>query len=164
MAEITLEYCIDSSALIDLKDSYPMETFPAVWNKIDSIIKIGRLYAPLEVSKEIHKGDDELVHWVKKRPLMFAKPDKEQVELLKQMLTEHPAFLDWHKAVDADPWVIILARSRLIETSLFKKKIFVVSHERIVQGKTKIPNVCRYYKVPCISALQMFQEEGWSFK
>jgi hypothetical protein len=78
-------YCIDTSSLIELKIKYPREVFPTLWEKMEELIQNGQIIAPIEVKKEIEKGDDELKKWVrgKKRNRMFIKPDENQVMKVK---------------------------------------------------------------------------------
>lgn len=62
MADIEdIVYCIDTSALIDLNRMYSRDIFPTLWRRLGDLVKSGRLFAPLEVLREVEKGDDELV-------------------------------------------------------------------------------------------------------
>jgi len=53
-------YIIDTSSLIEMKNRYPKKNFPSLWEKVEELISKNRLISPLEVRKEIEKGDDEL--------------------------------------------------------------------------------------------------------
>src|SRR3990172_8959313 len=83
-------YCIDSSSLIKLKQDYPRKTFPPVWDRIEGLIEEGRLFAPLEVFKEIEK-DDVLGPWCKKRKQkLFRAFDWGQWAYAKQIADKSP--------------------------------------------------------------------------
>jgi hypothetical protein len=56
-------YCIDASSLLKLKEDFPRKVFPALWDRMEQLIKDGRLFAPEEVFKEI-EFDDEISAWV----------------------------------------------------------------------------------------------------
>lgn len=54
-------YCIDTSSLIAAwQERYPVENFPAFWDKMDDLIEAERLKAPVDVLYEIKKRSDEL--------------------------------------------------------------------------------------------------------
>ena len=59
-------YCIDASSLINLKQYYRRKVFSGVWDKIEEMVRAGRLIAPDEVRREIEK-DDLLGPWAKKK-------------------------------------------------------------------------------------------------
>ena len=60
-------YIIDTSSLIEMKERYPKNNFPTLWNKVEKLIQDERLITHIEVKKEIEKGDDELKEWIKKK-------------------------------------------------------------------------------------------------
>ena len=93
MNGIETTYCIDTSALIDLKWVYPWVTFPTLWEKIGNLIKQGRLIAPQQVLKEIEKKDDELLKWLKKHKKMFKMLNQQQVDTAKDILSKLPPTL-----------------------------------------------------------------------
>jgi hypothetical protein len=54
----------------------------------------------------------------------------------------------------ADPFVIALAA---------EWDWTVVTAERSKPTKPKIPDACRQLGIPCITLIEMFQHEGWTF-
>lgn len=62
-------YCIDASALINLTKypGYPRDIFPAIWEKLESMIKHCELISHERVYIEIQKGNDELTRWCKQK-------------------------------------------------------------------------------------------------
>lgn len=160
-------YCIDTSAFIDLRVLYPMDTFPSLWDELDKLISSGRLISPAEVYDEIKKRDTELLDWVKQRKSMFVKLDEAQDNEVKKVLAEFPDLSNAEKETpDADPFVVALAlvRNNQSGQSLFLEKCIVVQHERYnLTGKKKIPNVCRHYNIENIRIEQLFKLENWKF-
>ena len=44
-------YCMDTSSFIEMKESYPKDIFPKLWENIDKLCEEVRLIAPVEVKK-----------------------------------------------------------------------------------------------------------------
>ncbi len=160
-------YIIDTSSLIAVKEKYPSTTFPSVWRKLEKLCQGGRLIAPFEVLKEIEQGDDELNVWVKKFRSIFIKPDKEQTEIVKDILSKHPYLAKPQKpGPNADPWIIALAiqKNRKEKNKLPKfRNTYVVVTEESKTKPQKIPSVCKYYGIECINILELFKKEDWKF-
>jgi ribosomal protein S8 len=137
-----------------------------------------RLIAPIEVKKEIEKGDDKLKNWVrsKKRNKMFIKPDSSQVEKVKEILSRF-GFLSKSEKPDelsADPWLIALAAKNNEEEDkknpLFQrecnyiyKKNYIVVTEESKRKPEKIPAVCNEIGIECINLIEMLEREKWEF-
>lgn len=160
-------YVIDTSALIDIKNIYPIDVFPGVWSNLEKLVKNDRLAAPQEVLFELQKRDDELTEWAKKHNTIFREPTPTQIDIVRQILVDHESFVKLGRGeYDADPWVVALAYD-LAHTQLAvngsKFDPIVVSHEELKGNKIKIPYVCQKYGLKCIKALEMFRNEGWTF-
>ena len=162
-------YVIDSCSLIELNRKYPIDIFPTVWQKVESLIDKGFLVSPKEVLKEIEKGDDNLKEWSKKQTKLFKNLTVKQIQIVQEILAKYPKWLNEDSMTPiADPFVIALAiemekdpQTTITET--IKKRI-VVSEERISGKKTKVPYVCHQYGIECIFLIDMFRNEGWVFK
>ncbi|MBA3044861.1 MAG: DUF4411 family protein [Candidatus Thermoplasmatota archaeon] len=81
-------YIIDTSSLIELNKHNPMDVYKTPWQKMDSLVKNGKLFAPREVLDEIIRFDDTLAGWAKKHPSMFIDPTKEQIEIVREPVHE----------------------------------------------------------------------------
>lgn len=164
-------YCIDTSALIELKMLYRMKTFPSLWDKLSDLVKQDRLIAPREVLNELEAKDDELFRWFKKHKKMFKAANQDQIDTAKEILTKFPQLVDPNKQIpDADPFVIALAIVRNKERSLFGEKFIVVTREERTGsggGRPKIPDVCVAYGIECIygatALAELFEREQWEF-
>lgn len=153
-----------------MKEKYPKDIFSGLWKRIDELCKNERLIAPIEVKKEIEKGDDELKKWArdKLRKRMFKKPDKNQVEKVQETLKNYP-FLSKSDKPDepnADPWLIALAIVKNEEErgkfEHMRNKYIVISEESPTKPN-RIPAVCRNFGIECISLIDFFRREGWKF-
>lgn len=58
------QYSFDTSALIDgIERFYPIDNFPALWDRIDELIEAGRLHVSEEAWKEAVSVDSALKDW-----------------------------------------------------------------------------------------------------
>ena len=79
-------YVIDSSSLIELNRRYPIDVFPTLWQKVETLINNGQLISHKEVAKEISVMDDSLNKWAKKQKGFFKELDEKQMEIAKEIL------------------------------------------------------------------------------
>ena len=149
-------YCIDTSALIDLKKLYPRDIFPSIWKNLEDLIFQGRLIAPKEVLKELERIEDELLGWVRHNRIMFKNLNIEQIRDVKEILRRFENLVDASKqGPHADPFVIALALS---------ESCTVVTSERTgTSSKPKIPDVCSHFGIKCLSLLEFFREQKWEY-
>ncbi|MBU7032809.1 MAG: DUF4411 family protein [Theionarchaea archaeon] len=158
-------YIIDSSSLIELNRHNPMDIYPTVWKKIESLIEKKSLVAPREVLYEIKVGGDQLIDWVRQQKDFFVDPTPQQIILVREILEKYPAIVKSYRRYDADPWIIALAIEKTMnpqETLIHIKKI-IITEEKLRGNKIKIPLICREYGIDCIAVLEMFKMEGWTF-
>lgn len=159
----SVAYVIDSSALIDLKEHYPEDTFPSLWERLEELASNGRLKCPREVLREIEKKNENLHDWLKNNAAVIsdaetaklapvaAQIDSSYPELKKGRHSKFP------KPRSADPWVVALAS---------QKKGIVISTERPrpnAQKITQIPDVCRNESIRCLNLTEWFRELGLVF-
>jgi len=153
-------YCMDTSALIDLKKLYPHNIFPSLWENFEKLISQGRLITPREVLNELQSfidKDDELLRLAKKHKKMFKDLDNEQQQHVRNILQSFPRLIDEEKTTpDADPFIIALAMT---------ENTTVITSEKPANpgARPKIPNVCEKYNVKCISLVEFFAEQKWKF-
>lgn len=150
-------YCIDTSALIDLKEIYPPDVFSALWKNIDNLVSRGELIAPREVFNELEQKDDALLMWAKKHRKIFKNLDNEQQQQVRNILRDFPEFVDVNKTTpEADPFIIALAIS--------KGWTVITSEKANPSGRPRIPDVCLKYNVRCIQLIDFFREKKWEFR
>ena len=158
-------YCIDASSLMNLGRHFPSDVFPTLWEKINSLVRSGRLISPKEVLKEIEQGDDELVRWAKQHKVMFKKPASEELTAVREILAEFPSLVDSSKqTAEADPFVIALAKiGNERSKSLFPGHKYVVVTEESRIRPNRIPQVCDRYGIESMKLLEFFRSEKWKF-
>jgi hypothetical protein len=138
------------------QERYPIENFPKFWERMEALVREGRLISPVEVFNEIKKRSDDLHGWLKNRKDgMFHELDDEiQIEV-DGVLQRFPRLV-WEKKLrsSADPFVIALAR--------------ITGHHLVMEEKrTGNPNrphirdVCAALSVPTIGILQVVACRDW---
>lgn len=148
-------YCIDTSALIDLKP-YRQEFFPSLWADLERFVKQGLLIAPKEVLSELNRQDDEISRWANQNKWMFVDLDSDQTKELSNILKVFPNIIDVDKIFDADPIIIALAKCQ---------GWGVITNEKpsTKPKNVKIPDVCNHYHIECLSLFDFFRRQGWRY-
>jgi hypothetical protein len=156
-------YCIDTSALIDLRRHYPKNeaTFKAVWEEIETLIAEGNMITVKMVEKEIEKyqgRDDFLIKWISKHKKQLIYPmDSEIWDAGRKIMEEHPELLDKKKMMngeeETDPFLIALA---------YVKGCTIITQEN-KDNPNRIPSIASKYDIKCINLFEFFSTQGLSF-
>lgn len=136
---------------------YPIDIFPGIWSGLEKLIESGQIIAPDEVLVELKEKEDKLTEWAKAHPKLFYALDIPLQKSVREILNTHPRLVSNGKGRNrADPFVIGLARI---------KNLTVVCNEKISgnPNKPKMPDVCDYYSVKCITMLEFIRVLKWSF-
>lgn len=155
-------YSIDTNVLMDWQARYfPTDVFKSLVEKMDVLMKDGRLLAPELVEEELNAvGTAELTAWAKARPEIFVP----LAEVLAEGLSIQGRFpgLKDPKAEfeEADAYVIALAKLR---NGVVVTQETPASEKRNPKRTHFIPDVCRELGLPCISLLGLMRREGWTF-
>ena len=158
-------YVVDSSSLIDLARFTPMDVYPTVWDRLESLVDERRLMAPVQVLYEIRSGSDALVSWARAHGEMFRPVDRAVMLTAQQILGEYPSLAKRRDRNDADAFIIGLAISVMKpeQRRLTPSKAVVVTEEKLKGDRVVIPFVCQNYDLESLSCLGMFRAEGWQF-
>ena len=153
-----MKYSIDTSAILDgWARYYSPDVFPALWDKLDELIKSGDLRATEEVLVELKKQDDAVYKWVHARQEMFCPLDEPVQLAAMQVLGKHPRLVDNRlNRTSADPFVIALAQVN---------SCMLITGERpsTSLAKPKIPDVCIDLNIPWSNMLGLFRQQNWVF-
>lgn len=146
------KYVLDTSALIDLKNEYPQAAFPSLWQRIEELCDKGVIISVREVRREIERGSDQLVLWVKARPTMFKMPSVEEAILVGTLQDDHPSWVDPAGTnPDADPFVVAAAKCQ---------DLIIITHEK----PNKLLRVAaKRLELRCLRIAELVAEEGWQF-
>ncbi len=155
MAKSEKIYIVDTCSFTTLHKIYPKEVFPSVWDKVDELIKLERLFSVDEVFHEICRQDDGLAKWAKSKKEIFIPLTEEVQDAAKDIVNRFVKILDFKKNKSgADPFLIGLA--------LIREGSIVVTEEKYSGGpdKHKIPDICDAMKIPYMNFLAMVKSEG----
>src|ERR1035441_8886269 len=104
---------------------------------------------------ELERQEDDLHVWAAAKPEMFIDLDEAQQQEVREIMISHAGIVQpGEDRVNADPFVIALARCR---------GLVVVSEERRSGNLNtpKIPNVCAARGIRCVNLLGLMTDLGW---
>jgi hypothetical protein len=160
-------YIIDTSSLIDLQRWRPLAKHRVIWQKLDGLIRDGRLIGPEQVYSELRAGKDSLAKWAvshKKGGQFFKKTTRQHVGIAKQIIHKYSDLVDVDRpGSQADPFVIALAHYEANSTTLAQQCIVVTNEKFTPTGRPRIPHICASYKLPYLTIHQLYVTEGWAF-
>ena len=167
-SEISNIYCVDSSALITVNRYYPSRLIPDLWKHLDELFKKKRVLSHDIVYDEIVPSSgakDEIGKLIAKHKSSFLPITNRQGQLALQILANFPGLIDPRsKKEEADPWIIALVIERMEELSLFgKDSDFVIVSAESEKSSTKIPAVCKHFKVRHMNLFEFFEDNDWEF-
>ena len=152
-------YSVDTSALIDWLDRYyPEENFPTLAQKVEALVMDGRFFISQEVWVEATKLDTRTKDWcTPRRDALVIPTDAAAAAAAASITAQFQGLVSpLATSVQADPFVIAVARAR---------SATVITGEVMSRNpnRPKIPDVCTQFKIPCITFLNLIQQEGWTF-
>lgn len=150
-------YCIDSCALIDAWQAYPITHFETVWEGLEALISSNRLIAADEVRGELEQGADECFRWAKRQSGLFCPIDQKQQQSVRLITQQFPGLSNQvARRSLADPWIIALAQAR---------RAMVITQEKGRRNPVapKIPDVCRKLGLQHGRFVTIFKNENWVF-
>lgn len=156
-----MKYVFDTSAFIILKNYYP-QRFPSVWRGIETLAAEGRLRSVREVLNELEAYNDQdfIKDWAAAHPNLFPTPIKAELEFVSKIFAvpHFQALISQKNLLKgtpvADPFVIAAAA---IEGRI------VVTQEIEKPNASKIPNVCRHFRIGCFNLETFMEAENWAF-
>ena len=148
-------YIIDTCSLTKLRRDYPQAVFPSVWNFMSDLVA-DRTVESIEIvfdELSVQAGDD-VTAWAKERKQMFLPLDEAIQTKARDILSQFSNLIDLKKRKSgADPFVV--AAAMVYECT-------VVTEEKKSGGpnKVKIPDVCEFYNIECITLIELLEQEG----
>lgn len=154
---MTVRYSVDSSALIGAwVRRLPYDIVPSFWRKFEELAERGHLYCIDEVKSEIERKDDDVAAWLEERAAIVCPTDEDIWASAMTITRRFPKLTKANTSRSAaDPFVIALAEVR---------GFHVLTDEGPGRGnETKIPDVCREMKIPCLGIYDFARAQGWQF-
>jgi hypothetical protein len=161
-------YFIDSSALITVNRFYPQKVFPDLWMFLEELFQQKRVFSHDMVYDEIVPSSgpkDDIGKLIANYKSSFFPITNKQGQLALQILSNFPRLIDARaKKDEADPWIISLVIEKMDSVNIFgNASDFVLVSAESEKSDTKIPAVCKYYKVRHMNLFQFFDDNGWEF-
>jgi hypothetical protein len=116
------------------------------------MVEDGRLIAPDEVRREIERGDDPLVDWVKNQRGLFVPVGNDLVAELRRVKEMFPELID-HMKVGPHADALIVALALLINKepgTLFERRRCIVATNEKGRGQQKIPTACKHFGIEVV--------------
>ncbi len=154
-------YIFDNVPLSLLFKNYYRKRFPSLWKRFDAIVSEGRILSTREVLRELEDSSIEsLREWCNHHKEIFTTPTAEEGAFVTKIFAvphfqqniEQKKFYKGGK--NADPFVI--AKAAAMGGT-------VVTLEEEKPNAARIPNICKYFNVPCITLEEFMEAEGWEF-
>jgi len=153
-------YSFDTSALIDgMERFYPIDNFPALWEKFDELIASGRLVVSEEAWSEATKKDAPLKDWCTEESAERARcvylTDAAVGTVVGAISAAYPQWVQQGGKNQADPFVIAVAE---VVGGM------VISGERDGgPANPKIPYVCAQRGTPHGRVIDVIKLEKYRF-
>jgi hypothetical protein len=153
-------YSFDTSAPIDgIERFYPIANFPALWERVDELIALGRLHVSEEAWNEAVSVDSVLKDWCMDstagRDRCVVPTDAAIGTVAGAIAAQFPRWARQGTKNNADPFVIAVAEIR---------SCMVISGEKNGgPSQPKIPYVCSVRQVVHQRFVDVVVREGWVF-
>lgn len=163
-------YCVDTSALITMQRYYPMRMLPDLWKHLEELFIDERITSHDFVYDEIVPKDknavkDDLASVISKYKVNFKPISKRQAQLVPQIISLFPTLIDPRSKKDqADPWIVAMVVEMMEKVNLFEKDSdFVIVSTESEKSSSKIPAVCKQYRVRHMNLFEFFEDNDWQF-
>jgi hypothetical protein len=153
-------YVLDTSIISALHKNYYRSRFVSLWDSFDDLVAQGLVSSAREAFRELEDFGGDSFEWAEKNVELFHMPDAKEGLFVASIYSNihFQANIEKQKILrggrNADPFLI--ARAASIGGTL-------VTMEQFKPNAAKIPNICNYFKVPCIDLLGFMEKEGWVF-
>ena len=155
-------YVFDTSAFSRLFRNYYPDIFSSLWRLFDQLVDNGRITSTREVKRELQDGPvTEAREWANKNSALFPMPTVDEAQFVRKILEDFQRNIGHKKLLkggkNADPFVI--ARAKILSATV----VTLESESEQNTKSAKIPNICKHFKIPCISLEEFMKRENWSF-
>lgn len=143
-------YCIDTSSIIVLRQSYPEDIFQTLHQKILPLLKSGKIIV-LNVVLEELKIHEPSLHTMILQTIPKVRQEKYEAYILTAQQIIHTYYDGKGKShnIKADPFVIACAKDNSL----------TVITEELGSDSTKMPYVCSHEGVKSISFIDFLRNE-----
>ena len=157
-------YLLDANVPIRAHhDYYPLDRLPGFWEWILDQAEAGAVKMPLEIHREVAKGNDEVATWIGQPRVQQALLLDEEVDqdTFQQVLAiGYGTNLTEDEIEEAgrDPFLVAYALIDDSPRTVVTKEISKPSKQR---GRTRLPDACKRLGVPCITDFELYRRLGF---
>ena len=156
-----MSYVFDNSPLSVLFKNFYRSRFPSLWERFDALVAEGQIVSTREAYREIEDWPTESLRaWAAENRHLFATPTAVEGAFVTRIyaVSHFQQNIEQQKILkggrNADPFVI--AKAAVEDRA-------IVTMETLKLNAAKIPNICQYFNVKCLSLEQFMEKEGWTF-
>ncbi|MDO5849266.1 MAG: DUF4411 family protein [Methanobrevibacter sp.] len=154
-----MKYLIDTSSIFDLRDYYPPDIFPSIWELIFDMFDDGTMFSVQEVFNELKDFQEP---WEKYNDSFIELPES-KFENLEYIMSDEKFEVFQRQGLKksneenwADPYLIACAMG--------DEDISILTEESVEnKALSKIPYVCSEVGVNCVNLLAFMKERGLRF-
>jgi len=144
-------YCIDTSSLIALRQSYPSDLFQSIHSQFTELVRSGKIVVLDMVLDELKDRETDTFNFIKANT-----PKERLLKFEKYILTTQKLIQTYYDgkrkshSLKADPHIIACA----------KEENLTVVTEELGSDDTKIPYICNKEQVNCINFIDLLRAEN----
>jgi Domain of unknown function (DUF4411) len=163
LQEASQKYVLDACAMLDFWGSIPgykrpydvnVQSFHDLWDKIANLVSNGVVLIPEVIYKEVDETTVQEFHkWLLSKKRLYVDYDDCMAEL-GEIVNEFK-FYTSNKASLNDAVLVAIAKHRQLTVVTSERKSVPISYK-----KPMIPNICEFFKVPCMNLPEFLEAEG----
>ena len=162
---------VSDTGLFRISRDYYSSVFPSFWTAMEQLIQDGAVSSVDQVYDELvaYRGKQhDLLDFLRNHKSTFTQPSHAEGLKVREIfsVSEFQKILNKKKQLKggpfADPFVIAKA---MVEGSVVVTGELPTGKDKSgnIQGHPKIPNICEYFDVRCITPREFMEEQGWQF-
>ena len=162
MEQLTLfsqswKYIIDTSAILSQKpnEAHRRNVYKGQWDRIDEYIRNGIIVTCSEIAEEVH--EKSLQEWLLTQQCVILNIDEEVQKNVRKIVTEHPKMIEFTGGKGGSS----SGDAFLIATAM-KYNLAVITEEN-PDKPTRIPQICKCYRIATFNITELCEQEGWEF-
>ena len=141
------EFCLDTSFIVRLFESFPRDTYASLWEKMENMMT-GRCHIICEVEEELKSKFEDQYAWCVAQKITVMKIDGKSFEEARNILKQYPNWikLNTTELYFADPFIVAHAKTNDCTVVTAEKS----EEPTKINKEPKIPDICDAYKINCI--------------
>ena len=157
-----MKYVFDNNSLTSIFKFYYFNNFPSFWKKFNPMVISKAIVSVREVRRELEDMNrwEYIKGWASNYPHFFESPKKEELEFTTQIykVKHFQQNIEKRNLVKgspiADPFIV--AKAKINDA-------VVVTEEKFSEHASKIPNICRHFKIEYVNLEGFLVKENWKF-